>query len=166
MVDEQRNSAFVQEGSGDIETQKRNEQINREVGELVTRKSLSDQLRENSKKKRQQFQKQTREKNSFTRVSNEDLDHINKIKSDEIEKLREFSQWAESEERKRLKKQRLLQLSTESDGLSSGTSTNSDLIPTEIRIPKEVKSSKMKNTLGVIRKKRTKGVSKPTERGR
>ncbi|CDO96459.1 unnamed protein product [Kluyveromyces dobzhanskii CBS 2104] len=132
----------------------------------ITRKSLSDQLRENSKKKRQQFQKQTREKNSFTRVSNEDLDHINKIKSDEIEKLREFSQWAESEERKRLKKQRLLQLSTESDGLSSGTSTNSDLIPTEIRIPKEVKSSKMKNTLGVIRKKRTKGVSKPTERGR
>ncbi|CAG98877.1 Fyv6p [Kluyveromyces lactis] len=152
MADNPKAPTFIKEGSGDLESQRRNEQVNREVGELVTRKSLSDQLRENSKKKRQQFQRQTKEKNSFTRVSNDDLDHINKVKLDELEKLRNFSQWAESEERNRRKQLQLLQQPSTPEHTNKQVISKNDPIPTSIKVRKLKTSNGAKNALGVISK--------------
>ena len=154
---------FVKEGLADLEKQKRNEQINKEVGELVSRKSLADQLRENSKKKRHQFQKLTKEKNSFTRLSTEDLNHINTCKSKEIEEYRSFSNWADLEEKKRLRRLEQIKQDTKTVGVSidsdttssslpssSGTSIKKESIPTAIKVRKPKTKLANKKSLGIV----------------
>lgn len=133
-------SKFNREGGSDLNSQNKLERIEEYEGEVGARKSLSDQLRESSKKKLQNFQKLTQEKNSFTRLSTSDLQHINKIKAEELEKLKELKE-------------------TNKVPDSIVPVSNVDIIPEKISVPKTLSmrrkpGRKKSKALGIVPKRK------------
>lgn len=88
---------FVSEGSADIATQKRREeqQQKRYENERLRRKrkSLQEQLRANAIKKQREFKKLVKKKESFNKLSKQELDYFQKIRAEEAKKDNELNNY-------------------------------------------------------------------------
>ncbi|QHS75780.1 Fyv6p [Saccharomyces paradoxus] len=85
---------FVSEGVGNIEAQKIREQVEQKKYEAEykrkTRKSLRDQLRSNAISKQKQYNGLVRNRESFTRLTKEDLEFYQTSKDELLKKEKEL----------------------------------------------------------------------------
>lgn len=92
---------FVSEGVTDLESQKAREQIEQSKFETECkrreRKSLREQLRSNAINKQKDFNQLVKERDSFNRLSQEELDFFQKIKDDEKQKERDLTLYLEKQ---------------------------------------------------------------------
>lgn len=92
-----RSLVFVSEGSADIDTQKKKEeqQQKRYENERLRRKrkSLQEQLRANAIKKQREFKKLVKKKESFNKLSKQELDYFQKIRTAEAKREYELNNY-------------------------------------------------------------------------
>lgn len=92
-----RSLIFVSEGSADIDTQKKKEeqQQKRYENERLRRKrkSLQEQLRANAIKKQREFKKLVKKRESFNKLSKQELDYFQKIRREETKRETELNNY-------------------------------------------------------------------------
>ncbi|CAI1680113.1 hypothetical protein SEUBUCD646_0N01890 [Saccharomyces eubayanus] len=88
---------FVSEGVSNIETQKIREQVEQKKYESEykrkTRKSLRDQLRSNAISKQKQYNGLVRDRESFTRLSKDELAFYQNSKNEALKKEKELNEY-------------------------------------------------------------------------
>lgn len=151
---------FVQEGHSDLTSQGKTEEDERMRLEVDSkrkeRKSLQEQLKENAAMKQEEFNLLVKEKNSFNRLSEEDIDFYRKLNSkskldhQQMEKylIRNMKQFEE-------RKAQVLQ----DDGLQENHGIDTVEITKNVIVKKMKSRQRLK---GVIKKKKTSsGGAKP-----
>lgn len=147
---------FVSEGVGNVEAQRIREQVEQKKYEAEykrkTRKSLRDQLRSNAISKQKQYNGLVRDRESFTRLSKEDLEFYQKSKNELLKKEKELNNYLDVKAINFEKKKKALLMENDSTTntekyLETGTSLGSK---TQI---KGVKTSRPKPKIKVSIKK-------------